>query len=140
MRPADRRKLSWVQRHLAPQAWQNKQLHWLLVHTPSKMPERRVGITNKDKQSQRQKAYTAPLARRHCRACRCALEECDAAVVEAGSGVDSSAAKPDDGTNDGAADSGAAKLVDGVADGVAEDGSGSAQLDDDAPDGAAELE
>ena len=69
MTPADRRKLSWVQRHLGPEGWQKKQLHLLLVHRPSRMLERRFGTTNKGKRNQRQKAYTAPLARRRCGAC-----------------------------------------------------------------------
>ena len=80
---------TWCQKHS-----KKKQLHWLLLHRPSRMLERRIGITNKGKQNQRQKAYTAPLARRRCRACRCALERRDAAAGAAELADDAPAGAP----------------------------------------------
>ena len=103
------------------------------------MLERRFGITSKEKQTERQKAYTPPLARGRCNAYGCALKGGDAAGVQAGSGVDTGAAKLTDSADDGAADSGAAKLVDSAHDSVAEDGSGAAELDDKVDGGATEL-
>ena len=67
------------------------------------------------------------------------LEGRDAAVVEADSAVDIGGAKLEARTDDGAGDSGVDKLVEGVVDSVAQDGSGTAELDNKASDGAAKL-